>query len=98
MVFKIFSDGPPEGAGPGAMNDPHFLDALHGRAIQQSVHAAQGFLHSLSSKIDLWIEGSPSAGPLTTGPLGWAILLKSGILAAGTMGLLINSFGNGTWR
>jgi len=69
VVFKIFPDGPPQGAGPGAMDDAQFLHALHGRSIQQSVHVAQGFLHALSSKIDLWIEGAPATGPLTTGPL-----------------------------
>ena len=93
MVFKIFSDGPPQGAGPGAVDNAHFLDALPGSSIQQSVHVTQGFLHALPSKVDLRIEGAPA-----TGPLGWAILLKSGILAAEMVGLAMTSSGRSTGR
>ncbi len=103
MVFKIFSDGPPQGAGPGTMDDANFPDALHGGAIQQSVHVAQGFLHSLSSEVDLRIEGAPATGPLTTGPLTtglleWAVLLTSGIPTCERMRQVMTSSGHGTGR
>ena len=62
MVFEIFSDGPPQGAGPGAMDDAHFLDALPGGAIQQSVHVAEGFLHPLSSKVGISKVREPQVG------------------------------------
>ncbi len=98
MVFEIFSNGSPQGAGPGAMDDAHFLDALHGRCIQQSVHVAQGFLHALTSKVDLRIEGAPAAGPLTTGSLEWAILLTSGIPIPELMRQVMTSSGHGIGR
>ena len=96
MAFKILSDGPPQGAGPGSVDDAHFLEALHGRAIQQAVHVAQGFLYALPPQIDLRIERSPATGPLTTGALGWAILLKS--LTAGMVGQPMTFSGPGAGR